>query len=178
MTPASVVRASPRRVADAIIQDCPGDMRRISGDWQCRRAALKTGRPHRACTIASAVSARSTAPAGCFRRKDRRLAPARDSIRAATAKALNFAATLALSLLFASSQAQAIGCPNASDMAVHVIAFHGEIVHSSSIGIEEIRRLAGPDTVARHYPLLGMAGSAVAVRIATDVDFRLDLPPT
>lgn len=120
--------------------------------------------------MAWAMSARSTAPADCSLRKDWRLLPARDCLSAATAGALNFAATLALSLLFASAQAQAIECPKAPDIAVRVNAMHGEIAQNSSIGIEEIRRLAGPDIVARHYPLLGMIGTAVAVRIATDVD--------
>lgn len=100
--------------------------------------------------------------------------PTCDCVRAATIGAILFAAVLASPFPFGTHQAQAIECPSASDIRVHVTAVHGEIARNSSTGIDEIRRLAGPETVARHHPLLGMIGSAVGVRVATYVELSAD----
>lgn len=78
-------------------------------------------------------------------------------------------AILGSPVLLTPLHAQEIECPNAQDVAVRVTALHGEVSRNSSLGLEEIRRLAGPETAARHQPLLGMIGAAVAVRIVTDV---------
>jgi len=50
---------------------------------------------------------------------------------------------------------------------VQVDPVRGEIARNTTIGVEEMQRMAGP-SAGKHFPLLGMAGGAFSAALAVD----------
>src|SRR5258708_11666348 len=67
------------------------------------------------------------------------------------------AGVLATLLVLSEDRAHAKECPQVADFAVRVYPVRGEIARNTTIGVEEMQRMAGP-SAAKHFPLLGMAG--------------------
>ena len=71
---------------------------------------------------------------------------------------------VALILIYA-PEAGAEQCPRAQHVSVRIIVRMGGVSQSSDIGIAEIRKLAGAQHAARHFPLLGMSVARAAFTI-------------
>src|SRR5260221_14630462 len=93
------------------------------------------------------------------------------------------AGVLATLLVLSEDRAHAKECPQVADFAVRVYPVRGEIARNTTIGVEEMQRMAGP-SAAKHFPLLGMAGGGLPAPPVVDArtpgnspDLRCALPP-
>src|SRR5260221_8191642 len=71
---------------------------------------------------------------------------------------------LATLLVLSEDRANAKECPQVADFAVRVYPVRGKIARNTTIGVEEMQRMAGP-SAAKHFPLLGMAGGAFSAAL-------------
>ncbi len=77
------------------------------------------------------------------------------------------AGVLATLLVLSEDRAHAKECPQVADFAVRVYPVRGEVARNTTIGVEEMQRMAGP-SAAKHFPLLGMAGGAFSAALVVD----------